>query len=122
MQALLMKLLIVFGFKLLQEHIAGETDSNEIEERLINAHTKEEVAVIAKEEAIRAIDDIALTNIEIPDEIVTGLANAGNTDEVVKVLESEAGQRTIFDVLGEAVAAVGGLVASLFGRNTQPGE
>jgi len=116
MKALLMKLLICFGFKLLQEHIAGEEDSNEIEERLIGAGNKEEVLVIAKEEAIHAIDEYLLTDIEVSPEIVTGLANASNTKEVVEVFESEAGQRTLFDVLGEVIAGIGGLIAGLFGK------
>lgn len=116
MKTLLMKLLIAFGFQLLREHIADDSDTSDIEEKLIKAKSKEEIAAIAKEEAIRAIDEHALKDTEIPDDIVDGLVSAGNTEEVVKVLESEAGQKTIFDILGEVVAGVGGLIAGLFGK------
>lgn len=116
MKALLMKLLISFGFQLLREHIADDSDTSDIEEKLINAKTEEEVVVIAKEEAIRVIDETVLTDIEIPSDIVTDLARADSTEEVVEVLESEAGQRTLFDVVGEVISGLGGLFASLFGK------
>lgn len=116
MKTMLMKLLISFGFQLLREHIADDSDTSDIETKLIEAHTKEEVLVIAKEEAINAIDEHILTEVEIPDEVVDGLANAGSTEEVVAVFESEAGQKTLFDVLGEVIAGLGGLIFGLFGK------
>jgi len=118
MKMLLMKLLIAFGFQLLREHIADNSDTSDIEEKLINASNKEEVCTVAKEEAIRAIDEHLLTDVEVADDVVEGLATASNTDEVVAVLGSEAGQRTLFHVLGEAVSALGGLLAGLFGKKT----
>ena len=119
MKALLMKLLISFGFQLLREHIADDSDTSDIEEKLIKAKTKEEIVVIAKEEAIRAIDDAILTDVEIPDDIVDALANAGNTEAVIEVLESEAGQRILFDVLGAVISGLGGLIASIFGKKKE---
>lgn len=116
MKTLLMKLLIAFGFQLLREHIADDSDTSDIEEKLISASSKEEVVAIAKEEAIRAIDEYALEDTEIPDDVVDGLVNAGNTEDVVEVLESEAGQRTIFSVFGEVIDGIGGLIAALLGK------
>lgn len=116
MQALLLKLLIAFGFQLLREHLTDDSDTSDIEEKLIAAKSKEEVVIVAKEEAIRVIDESVLEDTEIPDDIVTGLANAGNTEEVIEVLESEAGQRTLFSVLGEVIGGIGGLLAGLFGK------
>lgn len=116
MKALLMKLLISFGFQLLREHIADDSDTSDIEEKLIGASNKEEVLVIAKEEAIEAIDEYLLADAEVPDEVVDGLASANSTKEVVKVFESEAGQRTLFDVLGAVISGLGGLIAGLFGK------
>ena len=118
MKMLLMKMLISFGFQLLREHIADDSDTSDIEEKLIKAKTKEEVVVIAKEEAIRVIDESVLTEVEIPDDIVTGISNANSTEEVVAVFESEAGQRTLFDVLGEVISGLGKLLAGLFGKKS----
>lgn len=116
MKTLLIKLLISFGFQLLREHIADDSDTSDIEEKLISADNKEEVLVIAKEEAIEAIDEYLLTDVEVPDEVVDGLANATSTEEVVEVFESEAGQRTLFDVLGEVISGLGKLIAAIFGK------
>ena len=116
MKKLLMKLLVAFGFQLLKEHIADDSDTSDIEERLINANTKEEVVAVAKEEAIKAIDEYVLTNVEVPEEVVKGLVGANSTDKVMEVFESEVGQRTLFDVLGEVISGLGGLIASLFGK------
>ena len=116
MKTLLMKLLISFGFQLLREHIADDSDTSDIEEKLIKAKTKEEVVVIAKEEAIRAIDEVVLTDVDIPEDIVESLAIAGNIEDVVEVLESEAGQRTLFEVIGAVIAGLGGLFAGIFGK------
>ena len=116
MKTLLMKLLISFGFQLLREHIADDSDTSDIEEKLIKAKTKEEVVVIAKEEAIRVIDESVLTDVEIPNDIVESLATADSTEEVVEVFESEAGQRTLFDVLGAVITGLGGLLVGIFGK------
>ena len=116
MKMLLLKLLISFGFQLLREHIADDSDTSDIEEELIAAKSKEAVVAVAKKEAIRVIDESVLTDVEIPNDIVESLATANSTEEVVEVLESEAGQRTLFDVLGAVIAGVGGLIGSLFGK------
>ena len=116
MKTLLMKLLISFGFQLLREHIADDSDTSDIEEKLIKAKTKEEIVVIAKEEAIRVIDESVLEDVEIPDDIIKDLARANSTEEVVEVFESETGQRTLFDILGDVISGLGGLLAGIFGK------
>lgn len=116
MKKLLMKLLINVGFQLLREHIADDSDTSDIEERLIEANSKKELVAVMKEETIRAIDEYVLEDTEIPDGIVDGLVKASNTEEVVAVLESEAGQQTLFSVIGEVINGIGGLLASIFGK------
>jgi hypothetical protein len=114
MEALLIKLLISFGFQLLRKHIADSSDTSELEERLISAKTKKEVLVIAKTEAIEAIDEHILTEVDVPDEVVDGLARADNTEKVVKVLESATVEQILLDAISGIVSGIRGLLSGLF--------
>ena len=110
MSKLLLRGLYYLAFKLMLGWLASEEDSAEVEEALINAKDENEVKAIAKRVLIQKIDDDFMKETDIPDAVVEGLVKAESTSEVVAVLETETGQKTFFDGLGELLGGIFGLI------------
>lgn len=113
MKKLFLRLLISLAFQELWEHLADDSDTSDIMKELINAKSKKAVLTVAKREAVLAIDEHI---VDMPDEVVDGLINADSTEEVVAVLEPEARQRTLFDLLNAISSAICDIVAGFLGK------
>ena len=110
MSALLLRGLYYLAFRLMVMWLVSDEDSTEVEAALVNAKNEDEVKEIAKRVLIKKIDDDFMKETDIPDSIVEGLVKATNTKEVVAVLETETGQKTFIDGLGELVTGILGLI------------
>ena len=113
MPAFLLNGLFALGFRLLKEHIASDDDTSAVEEALVNAKGPDEVKVIVKKELLDTIDDQLLTDTDIPESVVDGLATANSKEEIVEVLNTAEGQRTWIDAMGSLVRCIHNLI---FGR------
>jgi hypothetical protein len=115
MSSLLLKGLYYLAFKLILSWLGSDEDSAKVEEALVNAKNEEEVKLIARRVLIETIDEHFLKETDIPDLVVDGLIRAENTEEIIAVLESETGQKTFFDGLGDLL---GGILGLIFGKKT----
>lgn len=113
MPAFLLNGLVALGFRLLNEHIASDDDTSAVENAIVQAKSRDEVKVIVKRELLETIDDQFMTDTDIPESVVDGLANANTKDEIVKVLDTEAGQKTFIDTMG---TLLGSIVNLIFGK------
>lgn len=113
MPAFLLNGLVALGFRLLNEHIASDDDTSAVEDAIVQAKSRDEVKVIVKRELLETIDDQFMTDTDIPESVVDGLANANTKDEIVKVLDTEAGQKTFIDTMG---TLLGSIVNLIFGK------
>lgn len=113
MQTLLLKGLYYLAFKLITNWLVSDEDSAEVEEALVNAKNEDEVKEVAKRVLIETIDEHFMKETDIPDSVVDGLVKAKNTKDVLTVLESETGQKTFFDGLGDLL---GGILSLIFGK------
>ncbi len=113
MPAFLLNGLFALGFRLLKEHIASDDDTSAVEEALVNAKSSDEVKVIVKKELLDTIDDQLLTDTDIPESVIDGLATANNKEEIVEVLNTAEGQRTFIDAMGALLRSIHNLI---FGR------
>jgi len=105
--------LVALGFRLVREHIASDDDTSTVEAELVNARSSSEVKTIVKKELIEIIDDQFLTDTDIPEDVVDGLANAGSKEEIIKVLDTAEGQKSFIDSMG---TLLGSLMSLIFGR------
>jgi len=110
MPAFLLNGLVALGFRLLKEHIASDDDTSEVENALVQAKSPEEVKVIVKKELIEVIDDQFLTDTDIPQSVVEGVANANSTEELVEVLNTEEGQKSFIDTMGTLLSSIVNLI------------
>lgn len=110
---LLLQGLMALGMRLLIQHIKSDEDSAEVEKKIIAAKTPAEVQEVIREELITTIDHEFMTDTEIPKEVVEGLAKANSTEDIVKVLETEAGSKSVIDALG---SFLGGIIGLIFGK------
>ena len=113
MPAFLLNGLVALGFRLLNEHIASDDDTSAVEDAIVQAKSRDEVKVIVKRELLETIDDQFMTDTDIPESVVDGPANANTKDEIVKVLDTEAGQKTFIDTMG---TLLGSIVNLIFGK------
>ena len=111
--AFLLNGLVALGFRLLNEHIASDDDTTEVENAIVTAKTPEEVKVIVKKELLETLDDQFLTDTDIPESVVDGLANANSKDEIVEVLNTAEGQKSFIDTMG---TLLGSIVNLIFGK------
>jgi len=105
--------LVALGFRLLNEHIASDDDTSEIETALVNAKSGTEVKAIVKKELLQTLDDQFMTDTDIPESVVDGLANANSKEQIVTVLNTAEGQKSFIDTMGTLLNSVMGLI---FGR------
>lgn len=110
MPAFLLNGLFALGFRLLKEHIASDDDTSAVEEALVNAKSSDEVKVIVKKELLDTIDDQLLTDTDIPESVIDGLATANSKDEIVEVLNTAEGQRTFIDAMGSLLRSIHNLI------------
>lgn len=110
MPVFLLNGLVALGFRLLREHIASDDDTSAVEEAIVKAKSPAEVKVIIKKELIETIDDQFMTDTDIPESVVDGLANATSKEEVVEVLDTEAGQKTFIDSMGTLLGSIFNLI------------
>jgi len=110
MPVFLLNGLVALGFRLLKEHIASDDDTSVVEDAIVKAQSPEEVKVIVKKELLETIDDQFMTDTDIPESVVDGLANANSTKEIVEVLDTEAGQKTFIDTMGTLLGSIIGLI------------
>lgn len=105
--------LVALGFRLLKEHIFSDDDTRTVEEAIVKAKSTEEIKVIVKKELLDTIDEQFMTDTDIPESVTEGLAKARSKDEIVKVLNTESGQKTFIDALG---TLLGNIVELIFGK------
>lgn len=110
MPVFLLNGLVALGFRLFREHIASDDDTSAVEEAIVKAKSPAEVKVIIKKELIETIDDQFMTDTDIPESVVDGLANATSKEEVVEVLDTEAGQKTFIDSMGTLLGSIFNLI------------
>ena len=110
MPAFLLNGLVALGFRLLKEHIASDDDTSEVENALVLAKSPEEVKVIVKKELIEVIDDQFLTDTDIPESVVEGVANATSKEELIEVLDTEEGQKSFIDTMGALLSSIVNLI------------
>lgn len=108
--AFLLNGLVALGFRLLNEHIASDDDTSVVENAIVNAKTPTEVKAIVKTELLQTIDDQFMTDTDIPESVVDGLANANSKDEIVEVLNTAQGQKTFIDTMGTLLSSIGNLI------------
>ena len=108
--AFLLNGLVALGFRLLNERIASDDDTSEVENAIVNAKSSDEVKVIVKKELLQTLDDQFMTDTDIPESVVDGLANANSKDEIVEVLNTAEGQKTFIDSLGTLLNGIGNLI------------
>ena len=108
--AFLLNGLVALGFRLLNEHIASDDDTSVVEAAIVNAKSSTEVKAIVKTELLQTLDDQFMTDTDIPESVVTGLANANSKDEIVEVLNTAQGQKTFIDTLGTLLSGIGNLI------------
>ena len=108
--AFLLNGLMALGFRLLNEHIASDDDTSVIENAIVNAKTSEEGKTIVKKELIETLDDQFMTDTDIPESVVDGLANANSKDEIVEVLNTAQGQKSFIDCMGTLLRNIGSLI------------
>jgi len=108
--AFLLNGLVALGFRLLNEHIASDDDTSEVETALVNAKSGDEVKAIVKKELLTTLDDQFLTDTDIPVSVVDGLANANSKDEIVTVLNTAEGQKSFIDTMGTLLSSIMGLI------------
>lgn len=108
--AFLLNGLVALGFRLLNEHITSDDDTSEVETALVNAKTSTEVKSIVKKELLQTLDDQFLTDTDIPESVVDGLANANSKEEIVEVLNTAEGQKSFIDTLGTLLSSIGNLI------------
>lgn len=108
--AFLLNGLVALGFRLLKEHIASDDDSSEVETAIVNAKSSAEVKVIVKKELLGIIDEQFVTDTDIPESVVDGLANANSKEEIVEVLNTAEGQKSFIDTLGTLMSSIGNLI------------
>lgn len=113
MASLLLQGLMALGMRLLIQHIKSDEDSSKVEKAIIEAKTPAEVQEVIRAELIETIDEQFMTDTEIPKEVVDGLAKANSMEEVVKVLETETGSKSMIDALG---SFLGGIINLVFGK------
>ena len=111
--AFLLNGLYALGFRLLNEHIASDDDTSVVEDAIVNAKTPTEVKSIVKKELLETIDDQIMTDTDIPESVVDGLANANSKDEIVEVLNTAKGQKSFIDTMG---TLLGGISSLIFGK------
>jgi len=111
--AFLLNGLVALGFRLLNEHIASDDDTSEVEAAIVNAKSSDEVKAIVKTELLQTLDDQFMTDTDIPESVVSGLANANSKEEIVEVLNTAEGQKTFINTLGTLLSGIGKLI---FGR------
>lgn len=110
MPVFLLNGLVALGFRLLKEHIASDDDTSEVEDALVQAKNPEEVKAIVKKELLETIDDQFMTDTDIPESVIDGLATANTTEEIVEVLDTEAGTKTFIDALSTLLGSIGSLI------------
>jgi len=108
--AFLVNGLVALGFRLLNERIASEDDTTEVEDAIVNAHSRDEVKTIVKKELLETLDDQFLTDTDIPEEVTDGLANANSKEEIVQVLNTAQGQKSFIDTMGTLLSSIVGLI------------
>jgi len=108
--AFLVNGLVALGFRLLNEHIDSDDDTTEVENAIINAHSRNEVKTIVKKELLETLDDQFLTDTDIPEDVTDGLANANSKEEIVQVLNTAQGQKSFIDTMGTLLNSVVGLI------------
>lgn len=108
--AFLLNGLVALGFRLLNEHIASDDDTSDVETAIVNAKTGTEVKTIVKKELLEVLDDQFLTDTDIPESVVDGLANANSTEEIVTVLNTAEGQKSFIDTMGTLLSSIVGLI------------
>lgn len=108
--AFLLNGLVALGFRLLKEHIDSDDDTSVVENAIVNAKTPTEVKVIVKRELIETLDDQFMTDTDIPESVVDGLANANSKQEIVEVLNTAQGQKSFIDTLGTLLSGIGNLI------------
>jgi len=102
--------LMALGLRLLNEHIASDDDTSVVENAIVNAKSSTEVKTIVKKELIEALDDQFMTDTDIPESVVKGLATATSKDEIVEVLNTAQGQKSFIDCLGTLLRNIGSLI------------
>ena len=110
MPAFLLNGLVALGFRLLNEHIASDDDTIEVENAIVHAESSDEVKVIVKKELIEVIDDQFLTDTDIPESVVDGVANANSKEELIEVLNTEEGQKSFIDTMGTLLSSIVNLI------------
>lgn len=110
MPVFLLNGLVALGFRLLKEHIASDDDTSEVEDALVQAKNPEEVKAIVKKELLETIDDQFMTDTDIPESVIDGLATANTTEEIVEVLDTEAGTKTFIDAMSTLLGSIGSLI------------
>ena len=108
--AFLMNGLYALGFRLLNEHIASDDDTSAVEDAIVNAKSSDEVKAIVKTELLQTLDDQILTDTDIPESVVAGLAGANSKDEIVEVLNTAEGQKSFIDTMGTLLSSIVGLI------------
>ena len=108
--AFLLNGLVALGFRLLKEHIASDDDTSAVEEAIVKAKSPDDVKVIVKKELLEVLDDQFLTDTDIPVSVVNGLANANNKEEIIKVLDSPDGQKSVIDSMYTFVKGITNLI------------
>ena len=108
--AFLLNGLVALGFRLLNEHIASDDDTSEIETAIVNAKSGTEVKTIVKKELLSVLDDQFMTDTDIPESVVDGLANANSKEEIVTMLNTAEGQKSFIDTMGTLLNSVMGLI------------
>lgn len=102
--------LVALGFRLVREHIASDDDTSTVEAELVNARNSGEVKTIVKKELLEIIDEQFLTDTDIPEDVVDGLAKAGSKEEIVKVLDTAEGQKSFIDSMGSILGSIMNLI------------
>lgn len=108
--AFLLNGLVALGFRLLNEHIASDDDTTEVENAIVNATDRDQVKAIVKKEMLQVIDDQFMTDTDIPEDVTDGLANAHSKEEIVEVLNTAQGQKSFIDTMWSLVNSIGGLI------------
>ncbi len=113
--AFLLNGLVALGFRLVKEHIDSDDDTSAIENALVQAKSPEEVKVIVKRELIEILDDQFLTDTDIPQSVVEGVANANSKEKLVEVINTEEGQKSFIDTMGTLLKSIVNLI---FGKKS----
>jgi len=108
--AFLLNGLYALGFRLLNEHIASDDDTSVVEDAIVKAKSSDEVKAIVKKELLQTFDDQILTDTDIPESVVDGLAKANSKDEIVEVLNTAQGQKTFIDTMGTLLSSIVNLI------------